>query len=573
LDLLIQDVKPGRARHCRVLSSGGSIIRSVHYPVIFCCLLLLGVSVPAAQAIVTPDFSSNVTGGTAPLAVRFWDESTSPLGWAWFFGDETYTQPWSVMNASSGWSKRYGYTSVVLPNGSIVLMGGAETVDKNFNDTWLSTDKGATWTLVNASSGWTARYGHTSVALLDGSIVLMGGYDDVGGKHDVWRSVDNGAHWTLLNSSAGWVQRGHHTSVALPDGSIVLMGMSNANDTWRSTDKGENWTLMNASSGWSERHYHTSVALPDGSIVLMGGSASAVKMNDTWRSTDQGAHWTLMNASSGWSARYGHNSVALPDNSIILMGGTDDTRSVQDVWRSTDTGMTWVRVNESAGWFFVVQSVVMPDGSIVSMGNSPDGIQKNYTCRFQPVGSSLQHPSHLYTSPGSYPVALQAFNPVEYNSTRRVDFIEVTGQTKIGVYRNGAWYLDSSGNGWWDGPVTDRKYPAFGTTGDAPVAGDWNHDWISETGVFRNGAWYLDYSGNGWWDGPVTDRKYPAFGTTGDIPVTGDWNHDKISEIGVFRNGMWYLDYNGNGWWDGPVTDIKYPAFGTTGDIPVAGKW
>jgi hypothetical protein len=154
--------------------------------------------------------------------------------------------------------------------------------------------------------------------------------------------------------------------------------------------------------------------------------------------------------------------------------------------------------------------------------------------------------------------------------------ITVTSSTtasRIGVFRNGAWFLDYSGNGWWDGPVTDLKYPAFGTAGDVPVAGNWSGDGISEIGVFRNGAWYLDYNGNGWWDGPVTDLKYPAFGTAGDVPVAGNWSGDGISEIGVFRNGAWYLDYNGNGWWDGPVTDLKYPAFGSTGDAPVAGDW
>jgi predicted outer membrane repeat protein len=145
--------------------------------------------------------------------------------------------------------------------------------------------------------------------------------------------------------------------------------------------------------------------------------------------------------------------------------------------------------------------------------------------------------------------------------------------SKIGIFRNGAWYLDYNANGWWDGPVTDLMYPAFGATGDAPVAGDWNNDKISETGVFRNGAWFLDYSGNGWWDGPVTDRKYQAFGTAGDVPVAGNWSGDGTTEIGVFRNGAWFLDKNGNGWWDGPATDIKYPSFGTTGDAPLAGDW
>jgi hypothetical protein len=64
----------------------------------------------------------------------------------------------------------------------------------------------------------------------------------------------------------------------------------------------------------------------------------------------------------------------------------------------------------------------------------------------------------------------------------------------------------------------------LGTTGDQyPVTGDWNSDGKDEVGVFRNGVWYLDYSGNGLWDSPdVSHIQY--LGTTGDqYPCTGKW--------------------------------------------------
>ena len=47
---------------------------------------------------------------------------------------------------------------------------------------------------------------HSSVVMPDGSIVLMGG-NDYGLKNDVWRSTDNGATWTEVNASAGWSAR------------------------------------------------------------------------------------------------------------------------------------------------------------------------------------------------------------------------------------------------------------------------------------------------------------------------------------------------------------------------------
>ena len=210
-----------------------------------------------------------------------------------------------------------------------------------YNDTWRSADNGATWTQANASSGWRVREGSASVALPDGTILLMGGYGGFEGCYnDTWKSVDEGATWVLVNASSGWAARAGHTSVVLPDGSIVLSGGRwvgsgvEYNDTWRSADNGATWTRMNASPGWAARDSHASVVLPDGSIVLSGGfDGSSVYYNDTWRSADNGATWTRMNASAGWQAREGSVSVALPDGRIILAGGGYTEGGYNDVWR------------------------------------------------------------------------------------------------------------------------------------------------------------------------------------------------------------------------------------------------
>ena len=84
------------------------------------CLCISGVS--AAQVAA---FSGTPTSGPVPLQVIFTDASTgSPTGWAWFFGDENFTQVWTLRSASSGWTARQYFSSVALPDGSIVLMGG-----------------------------------------------------------------------------------------------------------------------------------------------------------------------------------------------------------------------------------------------------------------------------------------------------------------------------------------------------------------------------------------------------------------------------------------------------------------
>ena len=92
----------------------------------FIFIIIIGITflISGAAAIMV-DFSATPTSGIAPLTVSFTDASTgSPTGWAWFFGDENYTQAWTKQTASAQWPIRSQHTSVVMPDGSIVLMGG-----------------------------------------------------------------------------------------------------------------------------------------------------------------------------------------------------------------------------------------------------------------------------------------------------------------------------------------------------------------------------------------------------------------------------------------------------------------
>ena len=391
------------------------------------------------------NFSGTPTSGIAPLAVTFTDESTGdPTGWAWFFGDETYDQPWELVNADPGWSARDMQASVVMPDGTIILMGGKDGAGFK-NDVWKSADNGTTWSLVNASAGWSGRQGHSVALMPDGTIVLIGGHAADGSVNDVWQSADRGATWTCVNTSTGWVPRESQAIVVMPDDSIVVTGGSEFggftqyNDVWRSDDRGATWNLITNNAAWQQRYGHRMVVMPDGSMVLTGGFTYGPGFwNDTWRSTDAGATWTRVNASGGWAKRYGHTMTEMPDGSIVLIGGSNGTGiHYNDIWRSVDSGSTWTQTIADGGWSSRGwhSSVLMPDSSIIIMGGCKDykTIHKDIW-RFKPAGSMEQNPLHTYSIPGIYPVVLQVSNSGGTNVTQKTGYIKViSGEPEITI--------------------------------------------------------------------------------------------------------------------------------------------
>ena len=105
----------------------------------------------------------------------------------------------------------------------------------------------------------------------------------------------------------------------------------------------------------------------------------------------------------------------------------------------------------------------------------------------------------------------------------------------------------------------------YGQEGDKAVTGDWNGDGVDKIGVFRDGVWYVDVNGNGAWDDG--DVMIEGFGNAASIPVIGDWNGDGIDEVGLFEDGLWSLDTNGD---YKPDSNFR---FGEAGDRPVTGDF
>ena len=417
--------------------------------VLFALLLAVLAVSPTAAAAPSAAFSASPTAGIAPLSVSFTDGSNgSPTGWAWYFGDESYSAAnWTRQSDAVAWTSRPYAASVALPDGSIVMTGGGYS---GMNDVWRSTDKGASWTRQVENAQWAARSRHAAVCLPDGSIVVMGGRDSTNARlNDVWRSTDKGVTWTKQTQTAGWAARDSHAAVALPDGSIVLLGGSGAteyNDAWRSTDRGATWTRQTASAGWGVRYGLAAVVLPDGRIAVTGGRHSdatlPISHTDLWVSSDRGITWIEQtpDPATGYVdfffyPRWYHGSAALPDGSILIVGGTAPSKVPTGGWnadvvRLVDRGATWAIDRYDWQQRRAHSCVALRDGSVVVFGGetnaniNPD--QQNDAWCLETTSSTARNPVHVYTKAGTYDAALRVYNDVGSASMKRTAYINVT---------------------------------------------------------------------------------------------------------------------------------------------------
>ncbi|CAF3853051.1 unnamed protein product [Adineta steineri] len=215
---------------------------------------------------------------------------------------------------------RYSHTASVLLNGKVLVTGGydgfsylnsAEIYDPS-TGTWMATGN-----MTNA------RYLHTASVLSNGKVLVTGGWNRVSVLYSAELYDPSTGTWTTIGNM--FYPRSWHTASVLPNGKVLVTGgyngfsfLNNAEvydpstSTWTTTGN-----MNNARNG------HTASVLSNGKVLVTGGNGNSGLLSSAEVYDSSTGIWTT--TGNMVKARYYHTASVLSNGKVLITGGGNNS--------------------------------------------------------------------------------------------------------------------------------------------------------------------------------------------------------------------------------------------------------
>jgi N-acetylneuraminic acid mutarotase len=240
---------------------------------------------------------------------------------------------------------REQYTATLLPNGKVLVVGGASSTlvggrDQRLASAELYDPASGTWTATGSLAN--ARFLHTATLLPNGNVLVAGGA--IGANNNVVALASaelydpaNGT-WTATGSMA--TARTFYTATLLGNGKVLVTGgtdkayVGQSNTTYFASAELYDpvtgiWTATGLLN--DARAGHTATLLNNGKVLVTGGYNGAYLASAELYDPDTGS-WTPTGLLS--LAREGHTATLLNDGKVFVAGGFDGNGAYPGVFQT-----------------------------------------------------------------------------------------------------------------------------------------------------------------------------------------------------------------------------------------------
>lgn len=276
---------------------------------------------------------------------------------------------------SAGTFTRNCFSASLLPNGDILLAGGASDLPSTVGPSTIPIPTTSAVLLKNGTgvqqptgSMNTARCGHTATVLQDGRVLIAGGQTVAESKTLTLATAElyDPASGTFSPAGNMTVGRLFHTAVPLLNGMVLIIGWERSAEVY---DPATN-SFTATNSAPSSRFDFAATLLPDGRVLITGGETNYDIPYLGPSELYNPATGQFASTGSLTIARWSHTATLLPDGTVLVAGGlldaddvpTDTTEIYSPATGSFSLGQKMVRARASHS------ATVLSDGSIFLAG-------------------------------------------------------------------------------------------------------------------------------------------------------------------------------------------------------------
>ena len=366
-----------------------------------------------------------------------------------------------------------------------------------------------TWTPTGALN--TARDGHTETLLVNGAVLVAGGYDF---DYNLQVDVPLSSAETYDPATGTWTTTGTmnyarygHTATLLRNGYVLIAGGTAAEDTTVYLSSAE---LYGPPSGtWAAtgtlntpRAYHTGTSLPDGKVLIAGGwnggELASAEVFDPANET-----WTTTNALA--TARDSHTATSLANGKALVAGGFGNSGIVASAELYDPATGAWTTSGSLAAARWLHTATLLPNGQVLAAGGQgTNGASLSSAELYDPATGTWTNTGALNTGRAYHTATLLPSGKV----------LVAGGEGSGNIYLSSA-ELDDPATGTWTatGPLNIARGAHTGTllmNGSVVVAGG-----MGNRGLPLSSAELFDPA-TGTWTNTGT-LSYPTRGPHGDL--------------------------------------------------------